>query len=50
MESLVVNLLNGLSWGMLLFLISVGLTTVFGVLGILNFAHGSLLMVGVYVT
>lgn len=33
---------------MLLFLISVGLTTVFGVLGVLNFAHGSLFMLGAY--
>ncbi len=48
MESLVTNLLNGLSWGMLLFLISVGLTTVFGVLGVLNFAHGSFFMLGAY--
>lgn len=42
------NLLNGLSWGMLLFLISVGLTIVFGVMGILNFAHGSFYMLGAY--
>lgn len=48
MEALIVNLLNGLSWGMLLFLISVGLTTVFGVLGVLNFAHGSFFMLGAY--
>lgn len=48
METFVLNLLNGLSWGMLLFLISVGLTTVFGVLGVLNFAHGSLYMLGAY--
>ncbi len=48
MSLLAVNLLNGLSWGMLLFLISVGLTTIFGVLGVLNFAHGSLFMVGAY--
>ena len=33
---------------MLLFLISVGLTTVFGVLGVLNFAHGSFFMLGAY--
>jgi len=49
-EGLVVNLLNGLSWGMLLFLISMGLTTVFGVMGVLNFAHGSLFMLGSYVS
>ncbi len=50
MEGFIVNLLNGLSWGMLLFLISVGLTTVFGVLGVLNFAHGSLFMLGAYLS
>lgn len=50
MESLVVNILNGLSWGMLLFLISAGLTIIFGVLGILNFAHGSLFMLGAYLS
>jgi branched-chain amino acid transport system permease protein len=33
---------------MLLFLISMGLTTVFGVMGVLNFAHGSLFMLGAY--
>ena len=48
METLLLNTLNGLSWGMLLFLIAVGLTTVFGVLGVLNFAHGSLFMLGAY--
>ncbi len=42
------NLLNGLSLGMLLFLISIGLTIIFGVLGVLNFAHGSLYMLGAY--
>jgi branched-chain amino acid transport system permease protein len=47
-EGFLVNLLNGLSWGMLLFLISMGLTTVFGVMGVLNFAHGSLFMLGAY--
>ncbi len=49
MEGFLVNVLNGLSWGMLLFLISMGLTTVFGVMGVLNFAHGSLFMLGAYV-
>lgn len=48
-DLLIVNLLNGLSWGMLLFLISMGLTTIFGVAGVLNFAHGSLFMLGAYV-
>lgn len=40
--------LNGLALGTLLFLISMGLTTIFGVLGVLNFAHGSLYMAGAY--
>lgn len=48
MDSLLLILLNGLSWGMLLFLIAVGLTIIFGVLGILNFAHGSIFMIGAY--
>jgi len=48
LEGFLANLLNGLSWGMLLFLISMGLTTVFGVMGVLNFAHGSLFMLGAY--
>ena len=48
MEGVLPNALNGLSWGMLLFLISMGLTTVFGVMGVLNFAHGALFMLGAY--
>jgi branched-chain amino acid transport system permease protein len=40
--------LNGLSYAMLLFLISSGLTIIFGVLGIINFSHGSLYMLGAY--
>jgi branched-chain amino acid transport system permease protein len=48
LDVLLVNLLNGLSWGMLLFLISMGLTIIFGVAGVLNFAHGALFMLGAY--
>jgi len=40
--------LNGLSYSMLLFLISSGLTIIFGVLGVINFSHGSLYMLGAY--
>ena len=43
------RLLAGVSNGMLLFLISVGLTLIFGVLRVLNFAHGTLFMVGAFV-
>ena len=42
--------LNGLAQGMLLFLIAAGLTLIFGVMGVLNFAHGSLYMLGAYLT
>lgn len=42
--------LIGLSLAMYLWLISAGLTIIFGVLGVLNFAHGSLFMVGAYMT
>ena len=48
MDAFLANLFNGLSWGMLLFLISIGLTIIFGVMGVLNFAHGSLFMLGAY--
>lgn len=40
--------LIGLSIGMLLFLLAAGLTLIFGMLGVINFAHGSLYMLGAY--
>ncbi len=43
------QLLNGLQYGLLLFLVASGLTLVFGVMGIINLAHGSLFMIGAYV-
>lgn len=48
MESYLIFALNGLAQGMLLFLIAVGLSVIFGVLGVLNFAHGALYMLGAY--
>jgi branched-chain amino acid transport system permease protein len=42
------QLLNGVEYGLLLFLVASGLTLVFGVLGVLNFAHGSFYMLGAY--
>jgi len=45
---LTAQVLNGLQYGLLLFLISAGLTLIFGVLGMINLAHGSLFMVGAY--
>ena len=40
--------LNGLQFGVMLFLMSAGLTLVFGVMGLINLAHGSLYMVGAF--
>ena len=42
------QLLNGVQLGMLLFLLSAGLTLIFGIMGFLNLAHGSLYMMGAY--
>ena len=47
---LVIQLLNGLTNAMFIFLIASGLSIIFGVLRILNFAHGSLYMLGAYMT
>jgi len=48
-EYLLFMLINGLSEGMLLFIIASGLSLVFGVLRVINFAHGSLYMIGAFV-
>lgn len=45
---LIVQILNGLQLGVLLFLIAAGLTLVFGVMGFINLAHGVQYMVGAY--
>lgn len=44
----IVQGLNGLSYGMLLFLVSSGLTLIFGMMGILNIAHASFFMIAAY--
>lgn len=46
---LIEQLLNGLQLGFMLFLLSAGLTLVFGVMNLINLAHGSFYMVGAYV-
>ena len=45
----VVQFLNGLSFGMLLFLLAAGLSLIFGLMRILNLAHGSYYLLGAYV-
>jgi len=44
------QLLNGVQFGVMLFLMAAGLTLVFGVMGLINLAHGSFFMVGAFVT
>ena len=43
-----IQLLNGVQYGLLLFLVASGLTLIFGIMGIINLAHGSFYMVGAY--
>jgi branched-chain amino acid transport system permease protein len=45
---LIEQVLNGLQYGVMLFLMAAGLTLVFGVMGLINLAHGSLYMVGAF--
>ncbi|MBS0643541.1 MAG: branched-chain amino acid ABC transporter permease [Acetobacteraceae bacterium] len=48
MEVFVISLLNGLVYGMLLFMLASGLTLIFSMMGVLNFAHASIYMLGAY--
>ena len=48
MAGFLAQILNGLQYGLLLFLISSGLTLIFGVMRVINLAHGSLFMIGAY--
>jgi len=47
-EFFVIQLLNGLSYGLLLFMLAAGLTLIFSMMGVLNFAHTSFYMLGAY--
>src|SRR3954462_11081919 len=49
MEFFTNSLLNGISYGLLLFMLSAGLTLIFSMLGVLNFAHASFYMLGAFV-
>lgn len=48
MEFTLITLLNGVSYGLLLFMLSSGLTLIFSMMGVLNFAHASFYMIGAY--
>jgi branched-chain amino acid transport system permease protein len=47
-ELVVFSVLNGLVYGMLLFMLASGLTLIFGMMGVLNFAHAAFYMLGAY--
>jgi branched-chain amino acid transport system permease protein len=48
LEFFAISMLNGLSYGLLLFMLSSGLTLIFSMMGVLNFAHASFYMLGAY--
>lgn len=48
MDTFILVLVNGLLYGMLLFMLSSGLTLIFSLMGVLNFAHASFYMLGAY--
>ena len=49
MDILILNVLNAISYGAILFLLASGFSLIFGVMGVLNLSHGALYMVGAYV-
>jgi len=48
LPSFLIQLLNAVQYGLLLFLVASGLTLIFGIMGIINLAHGSFYMIGAY--
>jgi len=48
LDVVIFSLFNGILYGMLLFMLSSGLTLIFGMMGVLNFAHASFFMLGAY--
>lgn len=48
MEVVLITVLNGLVYGMLLFMLASGLTLIFSMMGVINFAHASIYMIGAY--
>lgn len=48
METIIFSLINGTIYGLLLFMLSSGLTLIFSMMGVLNFAHASFYMLGAY--
>ena len=48
LELITFSLLNGVVYGLLLFMLSSGLTLIWSMMGVLNFAHASMFMLGAY--
>ncbi len=48
-DQIVIQTLNGIVTGMILALVASGLTLIFGIMDVVNFAHGELFMLGAYV-
>jgi branched-chain amino acid transport system permease protein len=48
LPTFLIQLLNSLQYGLLLFMLAAGLTLIFGIMGVINLAHGSFYMVGAY--
>jgi branched-chain amino acid transport system permease protein len=48
LETFLIQCLNSLQYGLLLFLVASGLTLIFGIMGVINLAHGSFYMIGAY--
>ena len=49
MDAILLNLINGIAFGMLLFLLASGLSIMLGLMGIINLAHGVLFMIGAFI-
>ena len=49
MSLLIEQVLNGVQLGLMLFLLAAGLTLIFGIMGVINLAHGSFYMLGAFV-
>lgn len=48
LANILIQLLNGVQYGLLLFMLAAGLTLIFGIMGVVNLAHGSFYMLGAY--
>src|ERR1700710_616893 len=48
LATLLIQLLNSVQYGLLLFMLAAGLTLIFGIMGVVNLAHGSFYMLGAY--